>query len=125
LQYYEPKSALSAALFVNRVGRRISFVRAKNGEVPDLWENPRTVVDFSVSKRIVKGLEVKFSINDLLAQDLVFYQDNNDNGKLDNFNKEMLVNTGVSTSQQRLEMDNVVFRYKMGYNVSISVSYKF
>jgi len=44
---------------------------------------------------------------------------------LDNFNKEMLVNTGVSTSQQRLEMDNVVFRYKMGYNVSISVSYKF
>jgi TonB-dependent receptor len=125
LQYFEPKTALSAALFVNRVGRRISFVRAKNGEVPDLWENPRTVVDFSVSKRIVKGLEVKFSINDLLAQDLVFYQDNNDNGKLDTFNKEMLVNTGVSTSQQRLEMDNVVFRYKMGYNVSMSVSYKF
>lgn len=125
IQYYEPKSALSAALFVNRVGRRISFVRAKNGEVPDLWENPRTVVDFSISKRVIERLDIKFSINDLLAQDLVFYQDNNDNGKLDDFNKEILVNNGTSTSQQRLVMDNVVFRYKMGYNVSMSVSYKF
>jgi hypothetical protein len=90
-----------------------------------LWENPRTVLDFSVSKRIVKGLEAKFSINDILAQDLVFYQDNNGNGKLDNFNKETLINNATSTSQQRLDMDNIMFKYKMGYTVSFSLSYKF
>jgi outer membrane receptor protein involved in Fe transport len=125
LQYYEPKSGLSLALFANKIGRRIAYVRAKNGEVPDLWENPRTVLDFSVSKRIVKGLEAKFSINDILAQDLVFYQDNNGNGKLDNFNKETLINNATSTSQQRLDMDNIMFKYKMGYTVSFSLSYKF
>ncbi|MBP7510670.1 MAG: TonB-dependent receptor [Bacteroidia bacterium] len=125
LQYYEPKSGLSLALFANKIGRRIAYVRAKNGEVPDLWENPRTVLDFSISKRIVKGLEAKFSINDLLAQDLVFYQDNNGNGKLDTFNKEILINNATSNSAQRLDMDNVMFKYKMGYTVSFSLSYKF
>jgi len=125
LQYYEPKSALTAAIFVNRIGRRIAFVRAKNGEVPDLWENPRTVIDLSVSRRIVKGLDVKISLNDMLAQDLVFYQDNNGNKKLDDFNKESLINTAGSNSTQRLDMDNVVFRYKMGYNISFGLSYKF
>lgn len=125
LQYYEPKSALSVAVFVNRIGRRIAFARSKNGEVPDLFENPRTVIDLSVSKRLVKGLEAKIALNDLLAQDLVFYQDNNGNGKFDTFNKEILVNNGTSTSQQRVEMDNIMFRYKMGYTVSFSLSYKF
>jgi len=70
-------------------------------------------------------LDVKISLNDMLAQDLVFYQDNNGNKKLDDFNKESLINTAGSTSTQRLDMDNVVFRYKMGYNISFGLSYKF
>ena len=127
LQYYNPKSALSAAIFVNRIGRRIAFTREINGSIPDLWENPRTVVDISVSKRIWKGLEAKLAINDILAQDLVFYWDNNGNGKLDKFSKEQLINSSNAPgeSAKRFEMDNDVFRYKMGYSLSFSLSYKF
>ncbi len=127
LQYYNQKSAFSVALFVNRIGRRIAFVREINGLIPDVWENPRTVIDLSISKRIWKGLDAKFAINDILAQDLVFYTDNNENGKLDKFNKQELINAaaGAGASMDRFRMDNDVFRYKMGYSLSFSLSYKF
>ena len=127
LQYYNNKSAFGFAVFVNRIGRRIAFVREINGLIPDLWENPRTVVDISISKRIWKGLEAKFAVNDLLAQDLVFYWDNNENGKLDNFNKQQLINAapGPEESAKRFSMDNDVFRHRMGYTMSFSLSYKF
>ena len=124
LQYFNQKKAFSVALFVNRIGRRIAFVREINGLIPDLWENPRTVVDLSVSKRIWKGLEAKFAINDILAQDLVFYWDNDGSGKLNGFDKNKLITAG-GTSEERFKMDNEVFRYKMGYNLSFTLSYKF
>ncbi|MCK6612094.1 MAG: carboxypeptidase-like regulatory domain-containing protein [Bacteroidia bacterium] len=123
-QYYNEKSNLAFALFINRIGRRIAFVREKNGLAPDMWENPRTVIDLSISKRFYNKFEAKLGIGDLLAQDLVFYQDNNENGKLDNFNKAALLNPATSTAE-KTNMDNVIFRYKMGYTISAGVSYKF
>ncbi|MCG9879213.1 MAG: TonB-dependent receptor [Bacteroidia bacterium] len=127
LQYYNDKAAFGIAVFVNRIGRRIAFVREINGLIPDLWENPRTVLDISITKRIWKGLDMKFAINDLLAQDLVFYWDNNGNGKLDSFSKNELINAVPTpeASAKRFSMDNDVFRYKMGYTMSFSLSYKF
>ncbi len=124
LQYFNPKNNLSVALFVNRVGRRIAFVREKNGLVPDLWENPRTVVDFSISKRVMKSFDVKFTIGDILAQDLVFYQDNNGNGRFDDIplNQRLDPNIPIETKDK---FDNTMFRYTMGYTVSLGVSYKF
>lgn len=62
LQYYEPKSGLSLALFANKIGKRIAYVRAKNGEVPDLWENPRTVLDFLFPKELLKAWKQSFQL---------------------------------------------------------------
>lgn len=133
LQYYDPKTNFSAAFFVNRIGRRIAFVREKNGLVPDLWENPRTVVDFSVSKLFYKHIEVKFTISDLLAQDLVFYQDNNNNGKWDEVSTNLNPTAGPLSPyidpqvpiEQKSSYDNVIFRYKMGLQLGLGVSLKF
>lgn len=124
LQYFEPKTGLSVAIFVNRIGRRIAFVREKNGLIPDLWENPRTIVDFSVARRIYKGLEAKFTIGDLLAQDLVFYQDNNKNGKFDDVTIKQHTDPNIPISEKS-NFDNVIYRYTNGVNISIGLSYKF
>lgn len=124
LQYYNPKSSLSVALFVNRVGRRIAFVREKNGLIPDLWENPRTVVDLSIARKIYKGLEAKLTIGDLLAQDLIFYQDNNKNGKFDDISIKQRTDSTIPASE-KANFDNTVYRFTNGYNVSLGVSYKF
>lgn len=131
-QYYNPKSTLSAAIFVNQVGRRITFVREKNGLVPDLWENPRTVVDLSVSKTFFKHYEFKLGLNDLLAQDLIFYQDNNNNGKYDDISVNVdpakgaapRVDSNVPASEKS-SYDNPLLRYKMGMTISAGVSIKF
>lgn len=123
LQFYDPKSNWSVAVFVNRVGRRIYIAREKNGLVPDLWENPRTVVDISVSKKMGKHFEVKAALGDILAQDLVFYQDNNGNKKFDDVTRAQ--RDATVTPGEKSKLDNAIFRYKMGYTVSLGLSYKF
>jgi hypothetical protein len=54
IQFYDPKSEFSVALFVNRIGRRIYIAREKNGLVPDMWENPRTVVDLQHHQKVLQ-----------------------------------------------------------------------
>jgi hypothetical protein len=133
LQYFNPKTNLSAAFFINRIGRRIAFVREKNGLVPDLWENPRTVLDFSISKLFYKHFEVKFTLSDLLAQDLVFYQDNNNNGKWDEVSTNLNPKSGPIAPYvdpavpvaQKAAYDNVIFRYKMGMQIGLGIGLKF
>ncbi|MES2779759.1 MAG: TonB-dependent receptor [Bacteroidota bacterium] len=131
-QFYDPKSTVSAAIFVNQVGRRIAFVREKNGLVPDLWENPRTVVDLSISKTFYKHYEFKVGINDILAQDLIFYQDNNGNGKYDDISTNIDPKLGptpridaTTTDAEKSKFDNPLFKYKMGYTISVGVGVKF
>ncbi len=123
LQFYDPKSEFSVALFVNRIGRRIYVAREKNGLVPDMWENPRTVVDLNITKKFYKKFEAKLAISDIFAQDLVFYQDNNDNKKFDDTPKTSYTDPNI-TQAQKGKLDNVIMRYKMGYTVSFGISYK-
>ena len=69
------------ALF-NQVGKRIYLVgdiQAGAGS-PDVYENPRALVDFQLSKKFANNkAEVKFTIADLLNQRQIFYQNNTDN----------------------------------------------
>ena len=69
------------ALF-NQVGKRIYLVgdiQTGSGS-PDVYENPRALVDFQLSKKFANNkAEVKFTIADLLNQRQIFYQNNTDN----------------------------------------------
>ncbi len=105
LQYSNEKRGWDVALNVNRIGRRLAYVSVEKAYL--IWENPRTVLDFSVSKRINKYLQVRGTIGDLLAQNLVFYRDFNDNGKYDK------------------DIDNAVYNYKYGYTTSLQLNMTF
>jgi len=75
---------------------------------PDIWENGRTVLDIQASKSFLKQqLEVKFFVRDGLAQKLYFFQDRNDNQKLD------------------LDSDNMIWVSKFAPTFSMNVTYKF
>jgi hypothetical protein len=102
--YSNPDSKLDLTFAVNRIGRRIAFVDVEKFLL--IWENPRTVLDFSVSKGIGKYLQAKMTIGDLLAQKLVFYQDRNDNGKYDS-------------------SDIVPFGYTRGYSVNFGLTFTY
>lgn len=110
----DPKTNLGFSFMINRVGRRIAYVG--DAQTPDIWENPRTVLDFQISKKFFNKFDIKLTVGDLLAQNLVFYQDLNRNGKfdIDNQNK-------FSTSTG----DNVIFNFTNGFNVSLGLGVKF
>ncbi|MBP1677020.1 MAG: putative TonB-dependent receptor [Bacteroidetes bacterium] len=77
LFYQSEKLGLSSSLMYNVMGKRIMVAAQLNhGEVviPDIYEMPRHVVDFTLNKKVGKRLELKFGVKDLLAQDYVTQQ---------------------------------------------------
>ncbi len=108
LQYNDPATGWGMNISYNKVGRRIAFVGApklaKYGL--DIYENPRTVIDLQISKSCKKW-DYKLTAGDLLAQNLVFYQDLNNNKKYNS------------------AADNTIFNYKMGRTVTAAIAYKF
>jgi outer membrane receptor protein involved in Fe transport len=138
LSYNDPVTDISAGVLYNKIGRRIFAVQEISGSFPSIWENPRDIIDLSVSKRFFKKLDVKLTLGDILAQDLIFYQDNNKNGKVESKNNdekraELIRRKKAATTQQEIDaannemiaLDNIIYRFKMGRTVSIGVSYKF
>ena len=72
MQYDLDRIGLSTTLLFNRIGRRILLVGGS--DQPPVWENPRSIVDFQVAKKMLhtKG-ELKLNMQDLLNQKAVFY----------------------------------------------------
>jgi outer membrane receptor protein involved in Fe transport len=107
IQYVDSDKGWGFSAAVNRIGRRIAIVG--NVQEPDIWEEGRTILDFQLSKSFFKkkNLEIKFNMRDALAQNLYFYQDNNNNKKLD------------------LDTDNIMSSTDFGKTFSFSLSFKF
>lgn len=105
IKYSLEERNLDFLLTINEVGRRIAFADLSNPN-GHIWENPRTVLDFSVSKKFFKHLNTRITVSDLLAQPLRFYQDVNESGKYDGG-------------------DYLIFEYQMGWRLGFSVGYSF
>lgn len=77
LFYQNDKAGLSSSLVYNVMGKRIVVAAQVNqGQVivPDIYEMPRHVVDFVLSKKLGKHFELKCGVKDILAQDFVTQQ---------------------------------------------------
>jgi outer membrane receptor protein involved in Fe transport len=105
LIYTNDKKGLGLSILYNRVGRRIAFV-GTNG-YQDIYENPRSILDFQISKRIFENGEIKLNISDIFNQNAAFYQD---------FNRSKKYEIGE---------DKLITGIKYGTNFSLSFSYKF
>lgn len=105
LQYSEPQSDFSAAVFFNVIGRRIDAV----GSVGylDIYEASRPLLDAQISKRVLKNGSIKLTVADILASDAVFYQDQNADGKF------------------KQGEDSEIMRVVPGTRITLGFSYKF
>lgn len=76
------EKGFNTTLLFNQVGKRIYLIgdiQAGAG-TPDVYENPRALIDFQISKKFAKSkAEIKLTISDLLNQRQIFYQNNNSN----------------------------------------------
>ncbi|WP_142684058.1 TonB-dependent receptor [Chitinophaga polysaccharea] len=105
LQFEKESTGTVANVLFNRIGRRIFIVG--NDTEPDVYEAPRSLLDFMVSQKVFRKGEIKLTVSDILNQSANFYQDNNDNGKYDKTSDFLRIST------------------KGGTNVNLSFSYKF
>lgn len=105
LIYQNEKHGFGLSLMYNRIGRRIAFV-GTNG-YQDIYENPRNVMDFQVTKTLFKNGELKLNASDLFNNQAVFYQD---------FNLSKKFEAGT---------DKVINSIRYGRTFSLSFSYKF
>jgi TonB-dependent receptor len=118
LQYMDTKYNFGISLSYNYVGKRIIIVG--NTDEPNIWENPRHVLDLQLSKTFKEKIEIKLNVRDAIAQNLIYYQDINKNGK---FDKEAL-NTNKEFQHSSVS-DNVMLNTKLAPTISLSLSYKF
>lgn len=101
LYYQHDELGISSNIMYNVMGERILVAAQLNqGQVliPDIYETPRHVIDFSFNKKLGKKLELKFGLKDILAQDhrtQQTYEDGN-GGSVTLVNK--LYNTGRTIS---------------------------
>jgi len=82
LLYDVVEKGFNATLLFNQIGERIYLVgdMQAGSASPDIYEAPRALVDFQMSKKVMKNkAEIKFSISDLLNQQQTFYQNLNTN----------------------------------------------
>lgn len=104
--YNDNESNLSANVLYNVVGSRI-FLVGDGVVFPTVYEMPRNVIDLNVTKGFGKHIEVKVGIQDLLNQPFRFYNDTNNDKKIE---------TGK---------DDVFRTYKRGTTSTIGINYKF
>jgi hypothetical protein len=75
---------------------------------------------FHLLKTFKERLEIKINLRDILAQDLIFYQDINKNGKLDK--------NSIKSNDEKLhnyDTDNVMIRSRFAPTISFSIGYRF
>ncbi|NBV11283.1 MAG: TonB-dependent receptor, partial [Chitinophagia bacterium] len=86
LLYDVVEKGFNMTVLFNQVGKRIYLVGdlQAGAATPDVFENPRALVDFQISKKFAeKKAEIRFTISDLLNQRQIFYQNNNSNTGFD------------------------------------------
>jgi TonB-dependent receptor len=105
LYFTEPKTQISFNASYNVVGQRIAI--AGSVQEPSVWENRRHVIDLQLVKNFNDKFELKLNVKDLLAQDLIFFQDINKNKKYD------------------VDVDNTWQQMNFGQTISLSLKYNF
>lgn len=105
IYFTEPRTQISFNASYNVVGQRIAI--AGSIQEPSVWENRRHVIDLQLVKNFKDKFEIKLNVKDLLAQDLVFFQDINKNKKYD---------VGVDNTWQEITF---------GQTISLSLKYNF
>jgi outer membrane receptor protein involved in Fe transport len=82
LLYDVVEKGFNMTVLFNQVGKRIYLVGdlQAGSATPDVFENPRALVDFQISKKFAENkAEIRFTISDILNQRQIFYQNHTRN----------------------------------------------
>lgn len=87
---------------------------------PDLLQLPTHLLDLSVTQRLIKSLQLKLSIQNLLDQSYRIIEDNNFNQR---YNKEKPID--LPDNHRYYKGDNIYSKYKPGRYILLQFTYSF
>ncbi len=133
LQYLNKELGWSFSSNMNRVGNRITIHgnQTTGNTSPAYWEKARTFLDFQIAKSFLKNkIELKLNVQNALAQDLVFYQNNDLAGAKEIEGFDAFVNnvfTGDSQNKNGFDakVDDEISRNTFGRTFSFTMTYNF
>lgn len=127
LQYLNNDNGWSVSANLNRTGNRIAFTESE--VKPAIWEKGRTFIDLQISKTFNKKMEVKLNVQNLLAQDLIFYQNNYKNsvryGTLETLANQVFTGDYHNQDGYNSKEDDVIWRTRFGQSISLTFTYNF
>lgn len=103
VQYQNDESGTSFSAAFNQVGDRIFIVGSL--QEPSIWEKGRAVLDLSFSQDVNEKLSIKVTARDLLAPDLIFFND-------------------IDNNQKWSEGDDQMWRSNFGPTLTLGLSYR-
>jgi len=129
LQYLNKENGWALSTNINRAGNRITY---SSSEIkPAIWEKGRTFLDMQIAKSFLKNkFELKFNIQNLLAQDLIFYQNNYSSstpkyGSLEKMANKIFTGDANYKDGFNAKEDDIIWKTKFGQTFSLSVTYNF
>jgi TonB-dependent receptor len=133
LQYLNKELGWSFSANVNRIGNRITIHgnQTSDNQTPAFWEKARTLLDFQLAKSFLNNkFELKLNVQNALAQDLIFYQNNELPGTSEFKGFDAFVNkvfTGDSQNKNgyNTEEDDLIWKTKFGQTFSFTMTYNF
>lgn len=128
LQYINTDNGWAFSTNINKAGNRIAY--ASSEIKPAIWEKGRTFLDVQVAKSFYKNkLELKFNIQNILAQDLLFYQNNYRNnvryGALETLANHVFTGDYHYEDGYNAADDDIIWKTKFGRSFSLSATYNF
>jgi hypothetical protein len=128
LMYTDDSLGMSFTMIMNRVGDRIAILG--NVNEPDIWEKGRTFVDFQISKFLFKEkMEVKVNFQNILAQKLIFYQNNyfstNDYSKSLQIVNSVLTGDKSNQNGYNEKRDDLLWSTVFGRTISATIIIRF
>ena len=129
LMYNNEKKGATVTFSFNRVGPRIYYVGGSGFLA--LWESSRSLFDIQFAKLFLKKrLELKLNIQNVFAQNQIFYEnkynalERNKSG-VEKFFNNLIYGDSQNKNSYEPTFDNTVWTIKYGRIFSLTASYKF
>ena len=129
LQYANKDNGWIVSTNINRVGNRIVF---GSSEIePSLWEKSRTFLDVQIAKSFMKNkIELKLNVQNILAQDQIFYQnipfeDVSQASALTTLTNSIFTGDPLNKNGYDSGKDDVILITKFGQTFSLTMTYNF
>jgi outer membrane receptor protein involved in Fe transport len=130
IQYMNPDNGWIFSANLNRAGSRL-YIGAGPGD-PAIWEKARTFLDMQIAKNLMNNkLEIKLNVQNILAQDQIFYFKNTDKYVEQRFDVfEAFANTIFTGDYENKngyspKGDDTLWVTKYGRSFSLSLTYNF